>query len=108
MDDCITRQTILDEAAKCVTSDRNAQYGEPEDSFKIIAKFWELYVQEKCASEGANISITSSDVAAMMVLFKVSRVAGGQAKADNWIDIAGYAACGGEVQCGTAESIKRE
>lgn len=98
MDDRITRQTILDEAARCVTSDRNTQYGEPEDSFKIIAKFWELYIQEKCASENTNISITSADVAAMMVLFKVSRVAGGQAKADNWIDIAGYAACGGEVQ----------
>lgn len=98
MNDHITRQTILDEAARCVNTDRNTQYGEPEDNFKIIAKFWEAYIQERCASESANISITSADVAAMMVLFKVSRVAGGQAKADNWIDIAGYAACGGEVQ----------
>lgn len=99
MDDRITRQTILDEAARCVTSDRNTQYGEPEDSFKIIAKFWELYIQEKCASENTNISITSADVAAMMALFKISRIATGQKKADNWIDGCGYLACGGEL-CG--------
>jgi hypothetical protein len=33
-----------------------------------------------------------------MVLFKVARVATGHNKEDNWIDAAGYAACGGEIE----------
>ena len=34
----------------------------------------------------------------MMALLKIARIAGGNAKADNWIDLAGYAACGGELE----------
>lgn len=41
--------------------------------------------------------IEAEDVAAMMVMFKMARVATGQNKVDNWIDAAGYAACGGEI-----------
>ena len=41
---------------------------------------------------------TASDVANMMILLKIARGAIGKPKADNWIDIAGYAACGGELQ----------
>lgn len=88
------RQTILDEAAKCVTVDRNEQYGEPEDSFRMIAEMWEPYIRQKC---GADVCICAEDVAAMMALFKISRIATGQKKADNWIDGCGYLACGGEL-----------
>lgn len=35
----MTRKEILAEAEKCVCSDRNLQYGEPEDNFNTIAKF---------------------------------------------------------------------
>ena len=41
---------------------------------------------------------TASDVANMMILLKIARGANGKPKADTWIDIAGYAACGGELQ----------
>lgn len=89
-----TRQTILDEAAKCVTVDRNTQYGEPEDSFRMIAELWGPYIRQKC---GADVHICAEDVAAMMALFKIARIATGQKKADNWIDGCGYLACGGEL-----------
>lgn len=95
MEEHITRQTILDEAAKCVTSDRNTQYGEPKDSFKTIAAMWTVYLNGRSV-------ISAADVAAMMVLFKTARISGGQAKTDNWVDIAGYSACGGEIQCNTS------
>ena len=36
----------------------------------------------------------------MMILLKVARVAGGSESIDNWVDIAGYAACGGEIMSG--------
>ena len=102
MEEHITRQTILDEAAKCVTSDRNTQYGEPEDSFRMIAELWGPYIRQKCVSAGADVCICAEEVAAMMALFKISRIATGQNKADNWIDGCGYLACGGEVQCSTS------
>jgi hypothetical protein len=37
----------------------------------------------------------------MMALLKVARIATGHGKADNWVDLAGYAACGGELELNT-------
>lgn len=82
------RDEILDAAKKCVCGDRDEQYGSPEDSFVKIAVFWADYL---------GYPVTAEDVAAMMILFKVARISTGLNKDDNWIDIAGYAACGGEV-----------
>ena len=93
----ITREYILREAARIVCGDRNEQYGKPEDSFRAIAGFWETYVREECVSTGADVCIQEADVAMMMVLLKVARTFGGT-KADTYIDIAGYAACAGEIE----------
>ena len=93
----ITREYILKEAARIVCGDRNEQYGEPEDSFRAIAEFWETYVREKCVTPGEDVCIRSADVAIMMVLLKVARTIGGT-KADTYIDIAGYAACAAEAE----------
>lgn len=92
----ITREEILREAIRTVCNDRNSQYGEPEDSFRAIAELWETYVRERCVSPGADVCIRAEDVAMMMVLFKVARAIYGT-KADTYIDIAGYAACAGEI-----------
>lgn len=96
----MTRKEILDSAAQCVCGDRDQQYGGPEESFRMIAELWEPYIRQKCVSDGADVTIEAEDVAAMMVLFKMARVATGSYKADSWIDAAGYAACGGEIAGG--------
>lgn len=93
----ITREEILREAIRTVCEDRNTQYGEPEDSFRVIAEFWTTYVREKCAAKNSDVCISSEDVGMMMVLFKVARAIGGT-KADTYIDIAGYAACAAEIE----------
>ena len=36
----------------------------------------------------------------MLALMKIARIKSGNAKEDNWIDLAGYAACGGEIEGG--------
>lgn len=36
----------------------------------------------------------------MMALLKIARIATGQAKSDSFVDLAGYAACGGEIGTG--------
>ena len=81
----------------CICGDRDHIYGNPEDSFKTIADFWETYLKTKCVSNGTNINISAEDVAAMMVLFKIARIATGSYCEDSWVDCAGYAACGGEI-----------
>lgn len=85
----LKRKMILVKAAKAVTGAREGTYGSPENNFATIAGLWSTYLGTR---------IESKDVAAMMILLKVARIRGGQAKEDNWVDIAGYAACGGEVQ----------
>lgn len=82
------RESILDEAKVIVSIDRNADYGEPEKNFERIADMWTAYL---------GTPIYPHDVAAMMILLKVARISNTPGIQDHWIDIAGYAACGGEV-----------
>lgn len=91
------RAEILDSAKEIVTKDREEQYGAPEDNFATIAEFWTTYVKTKCVSPGTDVNISPADVGVMMILLKTARIAGGSEKADNYIDIAGYAACAGEL-----------
>lgn len=50
------------------------------------------------ANGSVSPGIETRDVAAMLALLKIARIASGHAKDDNWIDLAGYAACGGELE----------
>lgn len=90
-----SRSDILDEAKRIITSDRNNQYGEPEDSFPIIAKYWTTYIQSKYGELFPDIS--DIDVATMLSLFKIARNSYGDGKLDNYIDLIGYAAIAGEL-----------
>ena len=85
------RKEILDTAAQCVTTDREEQYGSPEDNFALIGAYWTIYTGRQ---------ITAHDVGVMMSLLKIARIQSGQAKADNYVDLAGYAACAGEIKTG--------
>lgn len=91
-----TRSDILDLAKRCVCGDREQDYGSPEQNFERIATLWEVYLAGKCTS--ADVCILPQDVAVMLALLKIARIASGHAKADNWVDLAGYAACGGEIE----------
>lgn len=87
----MTRAEILDKAKACVVGDREQDYGSPEKNFETIAEFWATYL---------DYHVTAKDVAAMLALLKIARIASGHAKDDNWVDLAGYAACGGEIETG--------
>ena len=94
----MTRKDVLAAAEKCVCGDREQDYGAPENNFRNIAEFWEVYLRGKCVSLDADVTILPEDVAAMLALLKIARIASGLAKEDNWIDLAGYAACGCEIE----------
>ena len=93
----MTRTETLEAAAKCVCGDREQDYGSPELNFDTIARMWAAYLHGKWNAEG-DIYIMPHDVAAMLALLKIARIASGHAKEDNWIDLAGYAACGCEIE----------
>lgn len=98
----MTRAEILKSAERCVCTDRNQQYGEPEDNFRIIAAIWNVYL----FGRGAKSQLKPADVGAMMALFKLGRIATGGDKADNFIDLAGYAACAGEISTESGRTLK--
>lgn len=92
-----TRAEILDAAKKIVTGDREKQYGSPEDNFAVIARFWEVYLSERCVGGGAEVTLNPDDVAMLMALMKVARIMTGTFKGDSYIDACGYLACAAEI-----------
>jgi hypothetical protein len=87
-----TAQTILFGAAAAVCGERNDSYGAPSDDFGTQAAMISAYLTR---SNGYPVVVTASDIAALMICVKLGRQSHA-AKADNWLDIAGYAACGAE------------
>ena len=82
------REEILNKAAKAISGERDKHYGSPEDNFQRIADYWSMYLKGP---------ITKTDVAMMMILLKMARIENDSTYIDNYIDIAGYAACAGEI-----------
>ena len=85
----MNRNDILDTSKKIINGERQGTYGNAENNFAVIAGFWSVYLDKP---------ILPADVANMMILMKVARNSSGVYKEDNWIDICGYAALGGEIQ----------
>ncbi len=78
----MTRQRRL------INGARQNQYGNPEDSFRLIAAFWSSYL---------GIAVSPRQAAEMMVLFKIARQKTGKGKRDNFVDMCGYAALAADM-----------
>lgn len=83
------KSNILDEAFQIINTERQDNYGKPEDSFQIIAEFWTVYIKHKFRIE---ISLESLDVSHLMALFKHARILGQKPCRDNYRDALGYLA----------------
>lgn len=86
------RTEILERATYAVLIDRAATHGDAEHSFTQIAALWSVRL---------GVEITAAQVTIMMIDLKTVRAWGNPAHMDNWVDIAGYGACGGEVAAGS-------
>ena len=84
------REECLRTACEIVNGARVEQYGKPEDNFQKIANYWGNYI---------DVYLTPEDVAIMMILLKIART-DGNGNLDNYVDIAGYAACAYETRRG--------
>lgn len=82
----------LSEAYKIINGDRQDSYGNPEDSFALIAKYWQTYLSHRLQHESGAVRLSALDVAHMMVLFKTARMSGQAPCRDNYIDAQGYLA----------------
>jgi hypothetical protein len=87
------RATILDQAREVVTKDRAATHGDLESSFAEIAAIWSVRLR---------VTISPAQVCILMGDFKGVRAWHNPLHADNWVDIVGYGACGGELAGGDA------
>lgn len=93
----MNRSEILKTAETCVCGHREQDYGSPENNFQKIADLWNAYL-------GFKYRIDARDVALMMSLLKIARASTDKPTDDCFVDLAGYAACAGEIMSGSAES----
>lgn len=84
----MNRSEILHTAETCVCGQREQDYGTPKYNFTTIADLWGAYL---------GIALKAKDVAMLMCLLKIGRIKTGSGTADSFVDLAGYAACGGEI-----------
>jgi hypothetical protein len=94
---------ILEEAI-AVVGGRGKSYGRPEDNFGRIAALWTVHLRNRYDEPGSEIAplsklplLDAQDVAMMMTLMKLARLQNDPTHHDSWVDLAGYAACGGEL-----------
>lgn len=72
---------VLEEANKLVHGDRNADYGHPIDDFTRTAQMWSAIL---------GVTVSAEQVGLCMCAVKISRQCN-KPKADNLVDLAGYA-----------------
>lgn len=87
----MNRAEILHAAERCVTVDRAATHGDAEQSFTVLGALW---------SARLGVLVHPHQVAIMLADLKTVRAWNNPGHTDNWIDLAGYAACGGEIATG--------
>ena len=89
----LIKESICQEAQRIQGGDRQQDYGSPTKNFQDIADLWSTYIKTAC---GVDVDLKARDVAHMSILMKISRNVH-KPKRDNWVDMAGYAQCGGKV-----------
>jgi hypothetical protein len=101
------RGQVLRDALNVINGERQDQYGAPEDSFALIAEYWEVYIRNALLrmsqERGIELQdvlfeefIRDDDVAFLMTLFKIARE-NFQHKKDNLVDAAGYLGIAGDM-----------
>lgn len=102
----MNRAEVLESARICVCGGREQDHGKPEDNFTTIGLLWSVYLRAahpKLAKVLPINGISAKDVAVMMALLKVARIATGSSP-DSFVDLAGYAACAGELFTGEKDA----
>jgi len=92
------RFVLLTDAMNAV-SERGSSYGTVEENFDRIARLWTVLLGK---------DVTPGEVALCLAALKMARLIQTPDHRDSWVDLAGYAACGGEVTHGDQVTGQRE
>lgn len=96
-----TAADFLATAAAAVTGPRAAAHGDKHVTFANIARLFEAWLACKAEALGPGggfrPQINARDVAVFNMFQKLCRDLSGDFNPDDWTDLCGYAACGGEV-----------
>lgn len=84
---------IATTAGELVGGQRAQQHGDMLANFTTIADYWNTYLRSRAGEK----PLDALDVAQMMTLLKIARSQTGALNLDNFVDGAGYQACGGEI-----------
>ena len=84
----MNRSTILTEANRLITGDRQDTYGDARAMHGRIASYWSAHLDHP---------VSASDVAVMMVLLKLARAKASPTHMDSYVDAAAYSALAGEM-----------
>lgn len=90
------RGKILDEVRGIINGERQDMYGNPEDSFAVIAGFWTTYLDARDFRNRSD-PLSTIEVADMMALFKMARIALG-VQIDSRRDAIGYLALASDME----------
>lgn len=82
------RTALLEEALTLITGDRHDTYGEASQHFAEIARLWSMLLGQE---------IKPAQVTLCLAAMKLIRLSGNLSHQDSWVDLAGYAALGGEL-----------
>lgn len=84
----MNRKEILEDAESKITGQRAEDYGDATENFQRVADLWSpIFGQE----------VTIAQVVQAMICLKLSRLINSPEHTDTWVDVAGYAALGGEI-----------
>lgn len=83
------KETILAEAERIASADRQRYYGHPLDNHRCTAEMWQAYLL-RCGWTPPARGMNVRDVCQLNILQKISRDAN-QPKRDNLVDTCGYA-----------------
>lgn len=83
------KETILEEAARLTSSDRQKDYGHPLDNHGLTGDLWGAWLERRFRLEGGTLELTAEDVCDLNALQKLSREAHAR-KRDTDVDVCGY------------------
>ena len=84
------RGDILDRAKALTEGDRNKSYGSPKENMTLFGDLVTPYLQ------AVGFPVSATDAAVILCLLKISRITANYEHADNYLDLAAYAAIAGE------------
>lgn len=84
----MNRDDTLATAANLIRGDRHSDYGDFTVNAKRLAEMWTAYLDGKMPD--------ARDIAPMLCMLKLMRLRNGPHE-DSWVDLAGYAGLGSEV-----------